>query len=145
MRVYFHDLVKHGLEYFGLNNVIRNVIIKFPSLNYILLWIFTLEFPYYIMYIFSTFGMHWSRQFTASLRNINFLPYSNDIQFTYFFFTYPSLALRPRSPRPVITNLHIFLSLSYYFLLTLRRLMSYIYGAPILDVSRSHTTTQHSR
>ena len=28
---------------------------------------------------------------------------------------------------------------------TLRRLMSYIYGAPILDVSRSHTTTQHSR
>ena len=35
--------------------------------------------------------------------------------------------------------------------LILRRLMSYIYiyiyiyGAPILDVSRSHTTTQHSR
>jgi len=28
--------------------------------------------------------------------------------------------------------------------LTLRRLMSYIYGAPILDVSRSHTTTQQS-
>jgi len=30
-------------------------------------------------------------------------------------------------------------------LLTLRRRMSYTYGAPILDVSRSHTTTQHSR
>ena len=30
-------------------------------------------------------------------------------------------------------------------LLTLRLLMSYIYGALILDVSRSHTTTQHSR
>ena len=30
-------------------------------------------------------------------------------------------------------------------LLTFRRLMSYIYGAPILDVSRSHTTKQHSR
>ena len=29
--------------------------------------------------------------------------------------------------------------------LTLRQLMPYIYGAPILDVSRSHTTTQHSR
>ena len=29
--------------------------------------------------------------------------------------------------------------------LTLGLLMSYIYGAPILDVSRSHTTTQHSR
>ena len=28
--------------------------------------------------------------------------------------------------------------------LTLRWLMSYIYGVPILDVSRSHTTTQHS-
>jgi len=29
--------------------------------------------------------------------------------------------------------------------LTLRSLMLYIYGAPILDVSRSHTTTQHCR
>jgi len=33
----------------------------------------------------------------------------------------------------------------HHHVLTLRRLMSYIYGAPILDVSRSHTTTQHSR
>jgi len=30
-------------------------------------------------------------------------------------------------------------------LLTFRLLMSYVYEAPILDVSRSHTTTQHSR
>ena len=30
-------------------------------------------------------------------------------------------------------------------ILTLRRLMPYIYRAPILDVSRSHTTTQHIR
>ena len=29
--------------------------------------------------------------------------------------------------------------------LTLRQLMLCIYGAPILDVSRSHTTTHHSR
>ena len=29
--------------------------------------------------------------------------------------------------------------------LTLRQLMSYTYGAPILDVSRSHTTTHHSQ
>ena len=29
--------------------------------------------------------------------------------------------------------------------LTIRLLMSYTYGTPILDVSRSHTTTQHSR
>ena len=43
--------------------------------------------------------------------------------------------------------------LAYHFLhisrimvksLTLRLLMSYIYGAPILDVSRSHTTTHQS-
>jgi len=32
-----------------------------------------------------------------------------------------------------------------YSSLTLRSLTLYIYGAPILDVSRSHTTTQHSR
>ena len=31
------------------------------------------------------------------------------------------------------------------YLLNLRLLMSYIYGAPILDVSRSHTRTHHSR
>ena len=30
-------------------------------------------------------------------------------------------------------------------ILTLRLLMLYVYGAPILDVSRSHTTMQHSR
>jgi len=29
--------------------------------------------------------------------------------------------------------------------LPLRLLMSYIHGVPILDVSRSHTTTHHSR
>jgi len=40
-------------------------------------------------------------------------------------------------PRPTYTDIIL--------RLTLRRLMSYIYGAPILDVSRSHTTTQHSR
>jgi len=40
----------------------------------------------------------------------------------------------------------LFLLLLYFVVsLTLRWLMSYIYGAPILDVSRSHTTTQHSR
>jgi len=42
---------------------------------------------------------------------------------------------------------HHFLHVSRIWikLLTLRLLMSYIYGASILDVSRSHTTTQHSR
>ena len=44
---------------------------------------------------------------------------------------------------------HLLLVTLQWIKLTLRRLMSYIYiyiyGAPILDVSRSHTTTQHSR
>jgi len=67
-----------------------NVSIKFQAQNYILLWILTLEFPYYVVYAFSVLGFHWSRQFTAYLRNINFLPYSTDTQFTYF-----SLHFRP--------------------------------------------------
>ena len=37
------------------------------------------------------------------------------------------------------------LQLGERMILTLRSLTLYIYGAPILDVSRSHTTTQHSR
>ena len=61
----------------------------------------------------------------------------------------------------VVLCIFCFMSLSVFFVcicilydchrvatqlqLNLRRLMSYIYGAPILDVSRSHTTTQHSR
>jgi len=45
------------------------------------------------------------------------------------------------------TDRYILLKRDLVGSLTLRRLMSYIYvyGAPILDVSRSHTTTQHSR
>jgi len=47
----------------------------------------------------------------------------------------------------VLLGAHHFLHVSRIRvkLLTFRRLMSYIYEAPILDVSRSHTTTQHSR
>ena len=51
---------------------------------------------------------------------------------------------------PAVSGISVHLRLCTYFspiALTLRLLMSYIYiyGAPILDVSRSHTTTQHSR
>ena len=46
---------------------------------------------------------------------------------------------------PHSSSLYYFLVSLFYTFLTLRLLMSYIYGAPILDVSRSHTTTQHSR
>jgi len=42
----------------------------------------------------------------------------------------------------IMTFMYIFYE---EFRLTFRLLMSYMYGAPILDVSRSHTTTQHSR
>ena len=71
-----------------------------------------------------------------------------------WFIHFCSLALLPARGSSVHGNiLHVsFISLvlSYalsllFCSLTLRRLMSYIYGAPILDVSRSHTTTQHSR
>jgi len=46
-----------------------------------------------------------------------------------------------------LLGLHNFLHVSRIRVksLTLRLLMSYIYGAPILGVSRSHTMTQHSR
>jgi len=47
-------------------------------------------------------------------------------------FTYTTLAVTTSQLRTVVK-------------LTLRSLTLYIYGAPILDVSRSHTTTQHSR
>jgi len=67
-----------------------------------------------------------------------------------------SLCVNPLNPElnPIcyllaLLGAHHFLHLSRIRvkLLTFRRLMSYIYiyGAPILDVSRSHTTTQHSR
>ena len=64
------------------------------------------------------------------------------------------LTLNPLNPElnPIcyllaLLGAHHFLHVSRirFKLLTFRLLMSYIYGAPILDVSRSHTTTQHSR
>jgi len=55
--------------------------------------------------------------------------------------------LNPICYLPALLGAHHFLHVSRIRVksLTLRLLMSYIYGAPILDVSRSHTTTQHSR
>ena len=67
------------------------------------------------------------------------------------------LAARPINPlKPELNSICYLLTLlgARHFLhvsrirvklLTFRLLMSYIYGAPILDVSRSHTTTQHTR
>ena len=55
--------------------------------------------------------------------------------------------LNPICYLPALLGAHHFLHVSRIRVksLTLRLLMSCIYGAPILDVSRSHTTTQHSR
>jgi len=89
-------------------------------------------------------------------------------QFSFFFFSKSSLKIRrttvfgmptaaavnPLKPElnPIcyllaLLGAHHFLHVSRIRvkLLAFRLLMSYIYGAPILDVSRSHTTTQHSR
>ena len=75
----------------------------------------------------------------------------------------PSLVSPPGQASTAVTNplnaelnpiCYLLALLAHHFLhvsrlrvksLTLRLLMLYIYGAPILDVSRSHTTTQHSR
>ena len=75
------------------------------------------------------------------------------IFYTYFSFFLLS-CINPLNPElnPIcyllaLLGAHHFLHVSRIRvkLLTFSLLMSYIYGAPILDVSRSHTTTQHSR
>jgi len=62
-------------------------------------------------------------------------------------FLYSVSVINDDNSRQEVTNRMKKVNTTYYAHkgLTLRRLMSYIYGAPILDVSRSHTTTQHSR
>ena len=64
-----------------------------------------------------------------------------------FWLFVPSAVLRVcnKSPVQILTANSRKNQLNFVCLLTLRLLTSYIYGAPILDVSRSHTTTQHSR
>ena len=59
-------------------------------------------------------------------------------------FPFPKTMHRPNLPLLFVSNKEA-VGATEMTVLTLRRLMSYIYGAPILDVSRSHTTTQHSR
>jgi len=64
-----------------------------------------------------------------------------------FFFNPLNAELNPICHLLALLGVHHFLHVSRIRvkLLTLRLLMSFIYGAPILDVSRSHTTTHHSR
>ena len=81
--------------------------------------------------------------------------YCELIKYSLLFHIYLfKISINPLNPElnPVCYSLallgaHHFLHVSRIRvkLLTFRLLMSYIYGAPILDVSRSRTTTQHSR
>jgi len=92
---------------------------------------------------------HTARSFTAALNRTelwNLLSQKNPIHILN--------DIKPLNPElnPIcyllaLLGAHHFLHVSRIRvkILTFRRLMSYIYGAPILDVSRSHTTTQHSR
>ena len=86
---------------------------------------------------------------------VPFLPYAvSQVHMHISQCDLPVLYINPLKPElnPIcyllaLLGAHYFLHFSRIRvkLLTFRRLMSYIYGAPILDVSRSHTTTQHSR
>jgi len=71
-----------------------------------------------------------------------------------YFGTFHLLCINPLNPElnPIcyllaLLGAHHFLHVSRIRikLLTFRLLISYIYGNPNLDVSRSHTTTHHSR
>jgi len=66
---------------------------------------------------------------------------------TYLYFNPLKPELNPICYLLALLGAHHFLHVSRIRvkLLTFRLLMSYVYGAPILDVSRSHTTTQHRR
>jgi len=95
----------------------------------------------------------WPKYIGASIRNLYFAvswKYTS-VYMTRAGKTYNINPLKPEL-NPIcyllaLLGAHHFLHLSRIRvkLLTFRLLMSYIYGAPILDVSRSHTTTQHSR
>ena len=63
------------------------------------------------------------------------------------YFNTLNAELNPIRHLLALLGVHHFLHVSWIRVksLTLRLLMSYIFGAPILDVSRSHTTTHHSR
>ena len=85
----------------------------------------------------------------TSLRFIAFPNYTRESWFIFGSFSFNLLnpELNPICYLLALLGTHHFLHVNRIRvkLLTFRRLMSYIYGAPILDVSRSHTTTQHSR
>jgi len=99
---------------------------------------------------FRTFLCHAGHSLHDPYRNTNGWATTTTLTFWHRSFTF-----NPLKPE-LIPICYLLALLAHHFLhvsrirvkpLTLRWLMSYIYiyGAPILDVSRSHTTTQHSR
>jgi len=94
-------------------------------------------------------GLWWSQ---LLLRALQFIAVSNYSSIAAYVYDIGGRYMRPQyqgtrfHPTRKIRNNNGTLSLTLRNgSLTLRVLMSYIYGAPILDVSRSHTTTHHSR
>ena len=100
----------------------------------------------------------WSRKFPCneSLNCLGVIPEVKHTKHAKHSLTITSacVAVNPLNPKlnPIcyllaLLGAHHFLHVSRIRvkLLTFRQLMSHIYGAPILDVSRSHTTTQHSQ
>ena len=73
--------------------------------------------------------------------------YVQNLLFSQYSFNPLNPELNPMCCLMALLGAHHFLHVSRIRVksLTLRLLKSYTYGAPILDVSRSHTTTQHSR
>ena len=122
---------------------------------------FPIFFPYvpYVLFISSSpvNGTNPAAcQYGTFFSLLSLLPAENQESFSTCIFDYSRSVnyLNPLNPElNPICYLLALLGAHHFFhvsrtrvkLLTFRRLMSYIYGAPILDVSRSHTTTQHSR
>jgi hypothetical protein len=119
--------------------------------------IISVGYNFVFIYISLSVGVWWR------VGNTKLLKHENIIAFEFVLFQYTSQhtfihrrydyshLINPLKPELIpicyllaLLGAHHFLHVSRIRvkLLTFRLLMSYIYGAPILDVSRSHTTTQ---
>jgi len=110
-----------------------------------------------LIFIRFTYGMFWiivtDRNLKTHFLTLMLILDISDVNLRLYSWSNIKSGFNPLNPElnPICYLLAL---LAHHFLyvsrirvksLTLRLLMSYIYGAPILDVSRSHTTTQHSR
>ena len=85
--------------------------------------------------------------YTPRLSNTSRFDHPINIEWGIQFINPLNPELNPICHLLALLGIHHFLHVSRIRVksLTIRLLMSYIYGSPILYVSRSHTTTQHSR